>query len=74
MIQRTIHLPESVDRIIQDKAKRAGNAPAGIMREYILEHMLSTDEIFICAVCDGHHAASEMSDEQDICVPCKAGV
>lgn len=72
MEQKTIWLPPSIIRIIEDICRRKGTAVAAECRTMIIEHMLATDKAFVCDRCDEYMAYDEMSDDQDVCVVCKS--
>lgn len=68
--QKTIYLPKSVGVILEDIARRKGHNVASECRARIIQHSISTDEIFVCEKCKEYKAARDMSDKQDVCTDC----
>lgn len=72
MTTKNIRLPKSVILILEGVARRKGQNVSSLCRERIVQHMLATEEMFICSRCGGYVPGQGMSDKQDVCVPCRS--
>ena len=69
-----VQLPEGIEKILRDKARRDGETISAGCRRRIVNHMVANDEIFICNVCDGYNAMKDESDEHGVCIACRSKI